>query len=41
MPLALGGRNDDNNVQLLTPLCNLSKGAKDPIDYMRIKGKLI
>lgn len=41
MPLALGGKNDDNNVQLLTPKCNLSKGAKHPNDYMRGRGLLI
>jgi hypothetical protein len=41
VPLALGGMNDDFNVQLLTPKCNMSKGSKHPIDYMRSKGKLI
>lgn len=41
IPLALGGKNTDDNVQLLTPKCNLSKGAKHPIDYMRAKGRLI
>jgi len=41
IPLALGGMNDDFNVQLLTPKCNMSKGSKHPIDYMRSKGKLI
>ncbi len=41
MPIALGGKNSDDNVQLLTPKCNLSKGAKHPIDYMRAKGRLI
>lgn len=41
MPIALGGKNTDENVQLLTPKCNLSKGAKHPIDYMRAKGRLI
>lgn len=41
IPIALGGMNDDSNVQLLTPKCNLSKGAKHPVDYMRSKGKLI
>lgn len=40
MPIALGGKNTDDNVQLLTPKCNLSKGAKHPIDYMRGKGIL-
>lgn len=41
MPIALGGMNTDDNVQLLTPKCNLSKGAKHPDDYMRSRGKLI
>jgi hypothetical protein len=30
MPLALGGTNTDNNVQLLKPWCNLSKSTKHP-----------
>lgn len=38
MPLALGGLNDDSNVQLLTPKCNLSKGAKHPDDWAKEKG---
>lgn len=41
MPIALGGKNTDDNIQLLTPKCNLSKGPKHPINYMRSKGKLI
>lgn len=41
IPLALGGMNDDSNVQLLTPKCNMSKGSRHPIDYMRSKGRLI
>ena len=41
MPIALGGNNTDDNVQLLTPKCNLSKGAKHPIDFMRSKGVLL
>lgn len=41
MPIALGGANTDDNVQLLTPKCNLSKGAKHPEDYMKAKGRLI
>ena len=41
IPIALGGMNTDDNVQLLTPKCNLSKGAKHPVDYMRSKGRLI
>lgn len=38
MPLALGGANDDSNVQLLTPKCNLSKGAKHPDVWAKEKG---
>lgn len=41
IPLALGGKNTDDNVQLLTPKCNLKKGAKHPIDYMQSKGLLL
>lgn len=38
MPLALGGLNDDSNVQLLTPKCNLRKGAKHPDEWRAITG---
>lgn len=41
MPLALGGQNSDNNVQLLTPTCNRKKGAKHPSNWMREIGRLI
>ena len=41
MPLALGGTNTDDNVQLLSPSCNLSKSAKHPVDYMQSKGFLL
>lgn len=37
MPLALGGANEDSNMQLLTPRCNLQKNAKHPQEYMRGK----
>jgi hypothetical protein len=40
-PLAKGGRNADDNVQLLRRLCNQKKNAKDPIDYMQEKGFLL
>jgi 5-methylcytosine-specific restriction endonuclease McrA len=36
MPLALGGLNSDENVQLLTPKCNLRKGAKHPDEWRAI-----
>jgi 5-methylcytosine-specific restriction endonuclease McrA len=38
MPIALGGRNTDDNVQLLCPSCNFSKGARHPLDWMSAKG---
>lgn len=41
MPLALGGTNTDDNMQLLNARCNLQKGAKHPIDYMQQKGFLL
>lgn len=41
IPLALGGEHAPHNIQLLCPTCNLSKGAKDPIEYMRSKGRLL
>lgn len=39
--LSRGGTNDDSNLQLLCATCNLQKGAKDPIDFMRLKGFLL
>lgn len=30
VPIALGGRHTESNLRLLTPRCNLAKGAKDP-----------
>jgi len=41
MPLALGGSNTDNNIQLLREVCNLQKHAKHPVDFMRQRGFLI
>lgn len=41
MPLALGGTNTDDNIQLLCQTCNLSKHAKHPIDFMQTKGFLL
>lgn len=40
-PLARGGLNSDENIQLLTPTCNHQKHAKDPIVFMQSKGFLI
>ena len=41
MPLALGGTNTDNNIQLLRAECNLQKHAKHPVDYMQERGMLL
>lgn len=41
MPLALGGSNTDDNMQLLRKLCNLQKHAKHPVDFMRSRGFLL
>jgi 5-methylcytosine-specific restriction endonuclease McrA len=41
VPLALGGSNTDDNMQLLTATCNLQKNAKHPIDFMQQKGFLL
>lgn len=41
MPLALGGTNTDDNIQLLRARCNLQKNAKHPIDFMRERGFLL
>lgn len=41
MPLARGGTNTDDNVQLLRQSCNAQKHAKHPVDYMQEKGFLL
>lgn len=41
MPLALGGTNTDDNMQLLRAKCNLKKHAKHPADFMRQQGFLL
>jgi 5-methylcytosine-specific restriction endonuclease McrA len=41
MPLALGGTNTDENIQLLTATCNRQKSAKHPIDFMHERGFLL
>ncbi len=41
MPLALGGSNTDDNMQLLCPSCNSSKHAKHPVDFMQQRGYLL
>lgn len=41
VPLALGGSNTDDNVQLLRQRCNNQKRAKHPIDFMQSRGFLL
>src|SRR5574340_787097 len=41
MPLALGGTNTDDNIQLLRAECNLQKHAKHPVEFMRQRGFLL
>jgi 5-methylcytosine-specific restriction endonuclease McrA len=40
-PLALGGQNVDENIQLLCAFCNLSKGAKHPVEFAQRRGLLL
>lgn len=41
IPSALGGPNEDSNIQLLRRKCNMSKGAKHPVAFMQSKGFLL
>ena len=41
LPLALGGSNTDDNIQLLRSLCNMQKSAKHPVDFMQQRGFLL
>lgn len=41
MPLALGGTNTDDNIQLLRQPCNNQKYAKHPVDFMQSRGFLL
>lgn len=41
MPLALGGSNTDENIQLLRQRCNNQKHAKHPVDFMQSRGFLL
>lgn len=38
MPIALGGTNTDNNVQLLCPFCNRKKSNLHPLVFLRVIG---
>ena len=41
VPLAAGGGNGPDNLQLLCPPCNISKSDKDPMMFMQEQGYLI
>lgn len=41
MPLALGGSNAPSNLAYACAPCNLSKGARDPIDFAQERGLLL
>lgn len=41
MPLALGGSNWPENLQILCPLCNDIKGAKHPLEFAKQNGRLL
>ena len=41
VPIALGGANEDWNIQLLRGECNLQKHAKHPVNFMQSKGFLL
>ena len=41
MPIALGGANEDGNIQLLRQRCNNQKHAKHPVDFMQSRGFLL
>jgi 5-methylcytosine-specific restriction endonuclease McrA len=41
VPLSLGGKHEDSNLQLLIANCNQQKYNKHPIDFMQSKGFLL
>lgn len=41
IPISLGGKHDDGNLELLCPKCNLRKSNKDPIVWANENGRLL
>jgi 5-methylcytosine-specific restriction endonuclease McrA len=41
VPLSRGGSHNKENIQLLCPRCNMSKSAKDPIQFAQQLGMLL
>lgn len=41
LPIALGGTNTDDNIQLLRAVCNRQKHTKHPVDFMQSRGFLL
>lgn len=40
-PLALGGKHERLNIQLLCPPCNLRKSSRNPISFAQLEGRLL
>lgn len=41
IPIKLGGSNDQSNLQILCGSCNKTKGAKHPIEFAKMQGRLL
>lgn len=41
MPIALGGSNTNDNIQLLRASCNLQKNCRHPVEFMQYRGFLL